>query len=546
MPGRHRLPAAASFTVARLPGIRFGAGVIDQLPQVVAGRGRRLFLVTGERSFAEERLARLVGGLADLDVTLAGHVRTAAEPGPELVDGHVAAARDLAVDVVVGIGGGSVLDTAKAVAGLARTGTSVMDHVEGVGRGLPYAGPSIPFVAVPTTAGTGSEVTRNAVITRRGPEGFKRSFRDDRLIATDALVDPDLLDGSSAALIAANGLDALTQLLEAWTSTAASAMTDALALDGLASVRAGLLTWHADPSGPDAGPARRDMAWAALLSGICLANAGLGAVHGLAAPIGALLPIAHGAACGAILAATVRANILAMEQRDPGAVGLTRYAIAGRVLAGLDDDTTDTAARTALVELLGAWSTSAGSTPTRDAGLPQVGCVQRARGRERELDAQQSSDAHGRGAGGHPARARVGDLRLALDDARDDRRHVAGPVLEDEPPAVAVAGLQTRRGVAGPDRQGRAIESPHPAGTGAVSGTRLALALECAAEAAATTALALASRSDARCLPVCVLLVPSFGLRKSPRGLRPSCRTTPEVRVGPRLPTRSRAVMRQR
>jgi alcohol dehydrogenase len=212
-------------------------------------------------------------------------------------------------------------------------------------------------------------MTRNAVITQRGPGGFKRSFRDDRLIATDALVDPDLLAGSSPTLIAANGLDALTQLLEAWTSTAANPMTDPLALDGLTSVRAGLLPWHADPSGPDAGPARTHMAWAALLSGICLANAGLGAVHGLVAPIGALLPIAHGAACGAILAATVRANILAMERRDPAAVGLVRYAIAGRLLAGMDDDATDAAAREALVELLASWTVALDAPRLSELGL---------------------------------------------------------------------------------------------------------------------------------------------------------------------------------
>jgi alcohol dehydrogenase class IV len=353
---RHQLSAQMPFTVARLPGIRFGSGVIEDLPDVVANLGTRLFLVTGQRSFASHQLERLVGALQERGVTLAGHVRSAAEPGPELVDGHAAMARDLAADVVVGVGGGSVLDMAKAVAGLALTGASVMEYVEGVGRGTPYRGPSIPFVAVPTTAGTGSEVTRNAVITKRGPDGFKRSFRDDRLIASDALIDPDLLAGSPPELIAANGLDALTQLLEAWTSTAASAMTDVLALDGLAAVRAGLLTWHSHPMGPDAGPARRDMAWAALLSGICLANAGLGAVHGLAAPVGALLPIAHGAACGAILAATVRANISAMERRGPDAVGLRRYATAGRLLAGMDDDTPDSTARVALVELLASWS----------------------------------------------------------------------------------------------------------------------------------------------------------------------------------------------
>jgi alcohol dehydrogenase class IV len=360
------------FTIARLPRIRFGAGTASELASVVARHGDRSFLVTGERSFSGERLQQLRNDLATLGVDLVGHVRTGAEPGPAGIDAYAAEARHRDADVILGIGGGSVLDTAKAVAGLARSGTSVMDHVEGVGRGVPYVGPAIPFVAVPTTAGTGSEVTRNAVVTLRGEHGFKRSFRDDRLIATDVVVDPDLMAGASPTLIAANGLDALTQLLEAYTSTGASAMTDALALEGMAAVRDGLLPWHADPMGPDASAARAGMAWAALLSGICLANAGLGAVHGLAAPIGSLLPIAHGAACGAILAPTVRANIAALQARDPGAPGLPRYATAGRLLAGLDRSTTDTEARTALVDLLAGW------TATLDvAGLRQLGLGQR-------------------------------------------------------------------------------------------------------------------------------------------------------------------------
>ena len=362
-------PAPGSFALARLPRIRFGAGAMDGLAHVASQQGGRLFLITGERSLSQARLDRLHVDLTAVSVTLVGHLRTGTEPGPATIDAVTAEARRVAADVVVGIGGGSVLDTAKAVAGLVRSGTSVMDHLEGVGRGVPYAGPAIPFVAVPTTGGTGSEVTRNAVITERGATGFKRSFRDDRLIATDAIIDPDLLAGASPALIAANGLDALTQLIEAWTSTAANPMTDALALDGLASIRSGLLPWHADPAGPGTAAARTNMAYAALLSGICLANAGLGAVHGLAAPIGALLPIAHGAACGAILAATVRANMAAMTARTPDAAGLVRYARAGRLLTGMDEATPDADARAALVDLLVGWTATLGVPRLADLGM---------------------------------------------------------------------------------------------------------------------------------------------------------------------------------
>jgi alcohol dehydrogenase class IV len=347
------------FQLGRLPRIVFGSGSIAELPDAVASHGRRLFLVTGQRSVPAERLDGLATALARHGARIVAHVRTSAEPGPDIIDTFAIAARDADADVVAGIGGGSVLDTAKAVAGLARSGTSVMDHLEGVGRGIPYQGPAIPFIAVPTTAGTGSEATRNAVVTVHGDSGFKRSFRDDRLIATDAIIDPDLLAGASKQLLAANGLDALTQLLEAYVSTRANLVTDALALDGLTAVRDGLLAWHADPNGPAASAARVRMACAALLSGICLANAGLGAVHGLAAPIGALLPIAHGAACGALLVATVRTNLGRLIQLGTdGTGGLARYARVGRILADLPPGTDGETARAALVDLLATWTTT--------------------------------------------------------------------------------------------------------------------------------------------------------------------------------------------
>lgn len=357
------------FGISRLPRITFGPGTVAELPEAIARHGRRCLLVTGGRSFDGLGLGDMDQRLSVEGVELVGHVRAPAEPGPELVDAFAATARDLGADVVVGIGGGSVLDTAKAVAGLARTGTSVMDHLEGVGRGVPYTGPALPFVAVPTTAGTGSEATRNAVVTAHGPDGFKRSFRDERLVAVEAIVDPDLLAGCGQGLIAANGLDALVQLLEAYTSRRANPLTDALALDGLAAVREGLLPWHADPSGPEAPIARARMAYAALLSGICLANAGLGAVHGLAAPVGAVLPIPHGAACGALVVATTRVNLARLAASPEGSDGLARYARAGRALAGLAPTADDQTARSALLDLLAASTARLGTPRLGDLGL---------------------------------------------------------------------------------------------------------------------------------------------------------------------------------
>ena len=371
-------PAALAwppFTVARLPRILFGPGRAAELPGVVRAFGERALVVLRESWVSDPDWARLRARLeaAGVEPTIEG---VSGEPSPAVVDGIVARTRARSrgsgagpapVDVVVAIGGGSVLDTAKAVAGLLIPGDSVRDHLEGVGPELPYRGPSVPFVAVPTTAGTGSEATKNAVLSERGPRGFKKSFRDDALVAQVAIVDPDLLAGCPPDVIAGNGMDALTQLLESYLSLRANPFTDALALSGLAAARDGLLTWHAEAAagrgdggmGSLAAAARERMAYAALCSGICLAQAGLGAVHGLAAPLGAMFPIPHGVACGATLAAATRINIAALEARDPESVALSRYAVAAWLLTGravADDAET----RSALVPELESWSARLG------------------------------------------------------------------------------------------------------------------------------------------------------------------------------------------
>jgi alcohol dehydrogenase len=347
--------------LGRLPRITFGAGSFGRLPEIVAANGQRALLVRGTRSLERGgRLEALRAGLTAAGVTLVGEAMVSGEPSPALVDGIAAAHRGRDIDVVLGVGGGSVLDTAKAVSGLLLVDAPVTDFLEGLPGARPWPGPSVPLVAVPTTAGTGSEATRNAVISERGPAGYKRSFRDERLVPADAVVDPDLLAGLSAAHIAANGMDAVTQLLEAYVSLRAGAFTDALALSGLAAARDGLLAWHADPDGADAPAARERMAWAALLSGICLANAGLGGVHGLASPLGAQFPVPHGAACGATLALVTTANLDALDARDPGSPALPRYAALGRLLARMNDTTPDDEARSALVTTLHAWSAALG------------------------------------------------------------------------------------------------------------------------------------------------------------------------------------------
>jgi len=336
------------FSIARLPRIEFGSGALEKLPEIAAGYGNHLLIVTGLRSFAEsEAGTRWFAQLRQRGLAWE-QVRVSGEPSPEFVDATVAALRGTPFDAVVGIGGGSALDAAKAIAGLLRPGNSVMDHLEGVGPELPYRGPSTPFIAVPTTAGTGSEATKNAVLT--APGGFKKSFRDDRLVAEWAIVDPDLLATCPPALIAADGLDAFTQILESFVSTRANPLTDALARSGIMAARDALPALHRQQS----AAARAPMAYASLVSGICLAQTGLGAVHGLASPLGAFFPIPHGVVCGTLVAAATASNIAALEARAPDHPALPKYGEIGRRFA-MQKGLSGSEARAFLVDSLRRW-----------------------------------------------------------------------------------------------------------------------------------------------------------------------------------------------
>ncbi|GMQ88483.1 MAG: iron-containing alcohol dehydrogenase [Gammaproteobacteria bacterium] len=318
------------FSIARFPRIEFGAGTIKKLPTLAAGYGNTLLLVTGAGSLDQSGVWPAIEqglGKARLHwhrVTISG------EPSPQMIDEAVALHRENAIDLVVGIGGGSVLDAAKAISGLLRSGDTVMDYLEGVGPEKIYQGPAVPFIAVPTTAGTGSEATKNAVLSVHGKDGFKKSFRDEQLVPEYALIDPDLLASCPPALIAADGMDALTQLLESWVSIRANAMTDTLAWSGLEAARDSLLPWY--EANGDQSQARAGMAYAALMSGITLAQTGLGSVHGLASPLGAFFPIPHGVACGTLVCAATRINIDAMLVREPENPALEKYAKVAQLL----------------------------------------------------------------------------------------------------------------------------------------------------------------------------------------------------------------------
>ncbi len=342
-----------NFEIARLPRVLFGSGNLQRVPELASQYGQTALLVTGTHSFIESAhyepwaAAMRLAGLQWQTLSIAG------EPSPQLADATAAKFRNAGIDVVIGIGGGSVLDAAKAIAGLLRIPNSVMDFLEGVGPELPYPGPAVPFIAVPTTAGTGSEATKNAVLSVQGHDGFKKSFRHEMLVPQYAVLDPDLLATCPPAQIAANGMDALTQLLESYVSTKANPFTDALAMSGIRMVRDGLFDCY--NATPRAAEARGELLYAAWLSGITLAQVGLGSVHGLAAPLGAFFPIPHGVVCGTLVGACTEANLHALRQRTPHSDVIGKYAHVGKVLATdmtLDED----AAIQALLDRLQLWT----------------------------------------------------------------------------------------------------------------------------------------------------------------------------------------------
>ena len=318
------------FSVARLPRIEFGTGTFNKLPEIIAGFGNSILMVTGGKSFrTSEKWHHLVDELNHRGI-IWEHCTVDEEPSPTLIDEVVKAFADYSFEVVVGIGGGSALDAAKAIAGLLRVQRSVMDYLEGVGPELTYEGPAVPFIAVPTTAGTGSEATKNAVLSVQGEHGFKKSFRHEKLVAEYAIVDPDLLSTCPPSIIAANGMDALTQLIESYVSLNANIFTDALAISGMRAARDGLLPLFQQSGQSDS--AREKMAYAALVSGITLAQVGLGSVHGLAAPLGAFYPIPHGVVCGTLVATATEVNIKSMLTRDPENHALNKYARVAEIL----------------------------------------------------------------------------------------------------------------------------------------------------------------------------------------------------------------------
>ncbi|MGE5292453.1 MAG: iron-containing alcohol dehydrogenase [Micromonosporaceae bacterium] len=312
-----------SFEFATAGRIVVGAGRAAELPAVLAGLGSRVLVCTGADP------ARHAGLLKGLGMPAAVFAVTG-EPTVELARAATAAARDHDADVVAAVGGGSVIDTGKAAAMLLGNGGDPLDYLEVVGAGRSIAKPAAPCVAVPTTAGTGAEVTANAVLASPA-HSVKASLRSPLMIPRVALVDPELAVTCPPAVTAASGLDALTQCLEPFVSARANPLTDGLAREGLRRAAAGLRRAYTD--GTDIG-ARADMAVCSLLGGMALANAKLGAVHGLAGVIGGTAAVPHGAACAALLAPAIEANVRVLRSGAPGHPALARYAEAAALLTG--------------------------------------------------------------------------------------------------------------------------------------------------------------------------------------------------------------------
>jgi alcohol dehydrogenase class IV len=307
-----------SFEFATAGRIIFGAGTFAQLPEILKGFGTRPLVVTGKRPVAGVEGPRF---------------SVAAEPTIALVREGVGAFRAEGCDCVVAIGGGSAVDAGKAIAAAAANPGDLLDYLEVIGKGQALEKPPWPFIAVPTTAGTGSEVTRNAVLG--SPEqGVKVSLRSPLMLPRVAIVDPELTLGLPPAVIASTGLDALTQLIEPYVSSRANPFTDNLCPDGIRHASTSLLAAYLDGSDTEA---RTGMAYASLLGGLALANAGLGVVHGFAAPIGGMFNAPHGAVCAALLPAGMSANIAALRDREPQSSALERYREIAQILTRAAD-----------------------------------------------------------------------------------------------------------------------------------------------------------------------------------------------------------------
>ena len=324
---------AMRFEFATATKIIFGAGTLREAGAAAKELGRRALVATGRDAKRAEPLLTILrdAGVGAVTFSVAG------EPELSTIEQGTALAKTEQCELVISFGGGSVIDAAKAIAAMMANDGVLLDYVEIIGRGKVLTKPSAPFIAIPTTAGTGSEVTRNAVLS--SPEHkLKASLRSPLMLARAAIVDPELTYDLPPELTASTGLDALTQLIEPFVCSRANPMTDGLCAEGIRRAARSLRAAFADGQNKSA---REDMAVASLHGGLALANAGLGAVHGFAGPIGGNFPAPHGAICAALLPHVMAANIRALRERQPDSLVLRRYDRIAALLAGDSQATAD-------------------------------------------------------------------------------------------------------------------------------------------------------------------------------------------------------------
>ena len=318
---------SSSFEFATAGRIIFGAGVIMQVPGLAKDLGQSVFLLTGS---SPHRSKGLQQALEDCGLRVTQYSLPPGEPTVGNALEAVTHAREAKCDLVIGFGGGSVLDTGKVVAALLHNDGELMDYLEVIGNAQPLTCPSAPYIAVTTTAGTGSEVTRNAVLD--SPEHqVKVSMRSPYMLPAYAVVDPELTYCLPSALTASTGLDALTQVIEPFVSNKANPITDALCREGIRLAGRSLQKAYDEPNNPQA---REDMSMVNLLGGLALANAKLGAVHGFAGPLGGMFHAPHGALCARLLPLVMEANLSALQARDPNSRFIERFDEVAQLLIG--------------------------------------------------------------------------------------------------------------------------------------------------------------------------------------------------------------------
>ena len=319
-----------SFTIARTPHLYFGTGKFSELYSIIISFGKNVLLVTGARSFLISELGRNLPDKLRQSGFAFEHFMISREPTPEMIDSAVRRFISFHCDVVVAIGGGSVLDAGKAISAMLPLNEPVKDYLEGVGTKKSHPGTKIPFIAIPTTSGTGSEATKNAVLSETGDAGYKKSLRHNNFVPDIAIVDPLLTINCPPPITASSGMDAFTQLFESYVSTAANPITDGLAVEGLSRVSKSLRKAFDDGANTEA---RTDMALASYLSGITLANAGLGLVHGFASSIGAYFDIPHGVICSSLMPACNRVTVKKLRQLRTNEAALSKYVRIGRIFS---------------------------------------------------------------------------------------------------------------------------------------------------------------------------------------------------------------------